>query len=45
MLLKILIELEESKCPILIDQPEDDLDNRSIYSELVPFIRTRKINR
>lgn len=45
VLLKILIELEESKCPILIDQPEDDLDNRSIYSELVPFIRTRKINR
>ena len=25
--------------------PEDDLDNRSIYSELVPFIRSRKINR
>jgi hypothetical protein len=45
VLLKILIELEESKCSILIDQPEDDLDNRSIYSELVPFIRTRKINR
>jgi len=45
VLLKILIELEESKCPILIDQPEDDLDNRSIYRELVPFIRTRKINR
>lgn len=44
-LLKILIELEDSKCPILIDQPEDDLDNRSIYSELVPFIRSRKINR
>ena len=29
--LKILISLADSKCPILIDQPEDDLDNRSIY--------------
>lgn len=30
VLLKLLISMAESKCPILIDQPEDDLDNRSI---------------
>lgn len=43
--LKLLIELSESNCPILIDQPEDNLDNRSIYSDLVQFIRKRKENR
>ena len=32
-------------CPILIDQPEDDLDNRSIFDELIPFIREKKIVR
>lgn len=45
VLLELLIGLEESKCPILIDQPEDDLDNRSIYYELVQFIRNKKEER
>ena len=45
VLLKLLIELAESKCPILIDQPEDDLDNRSIFDELIPFIRKKKKDR
>lgn len=45
VLLKMLIKLEDSKCPILIDQPEDDLDNRSIYRELIPFILSRKNDR
>jgi len=45
VLLKLLISLADSKCPILIDQPEDDLDNRSIYDELIPFIRKKKIER
>lgn len=43
--LKLLIELSESNSPILIDQPEDNLDNRSIYTDLVQFIRKRKENR
>ena len=42
VLLKLLIELTESKCPIIIDQPEDDLDNRSIYDELIIYLKTRK---
>jgi len=42
VLLKLLIELSDSKCPILIDQPEDNLDNRSIYSDLVQYIRNKK---
>ena len=45
VLLKLLINLAESKCPILIDQPEDDLDNRSIFNELIEFIKKKKIDR
>lgn len=45
VLLQLLISLQASDCPILIDQPEDDLDNRSIFDDLVDFIKKRKINR
>lgn len=45
VLLKLLISLQDSKCPILIDQPEDDLDNRSVFSNLIPFIRKKKVER
>lgn len=44
-MLRLLISLAESKCPILIDQPEDDLDNRSIFDELITFIREKKVDR
>lgn len=45
VLLKMLISMADSSCPILIDQPEDDLDNRSIFDELIPFIRDKKVHR
>jgi len=45
VLLKLLIELDNSRCPILLDQPEDDLDNRSIYFDLVRFIKSKKKER
>ena len=45
VLLRILISMAESKCPILIDQPEDDLDNRSIFTDLINFIKEKKIER
>lgn len=45
VLLRLLIDLDNSKCPILIDQPEDDLDNRSIYHQVVQFLRKRKSER
>ena len=45
VLLKLLINLADSECPILIDQPEDNLDNRSIYYELVDFLRQKKYAR
>ena len=45
VLLRLLISLAESACPILIDQPEDDLDNRSIFDELIRFIKEKKVDR
>lgn len=43
--LELLIGLTDVKCPILIDQPEDDLDNRSIYHDLVEYIKIKKKER
>jgi hypothetical protein len=45
VLLRLLIDLSESDWPILIDQPEDDLDNRSIFDDLVAYIKTKKKDR
>lgn len=45
VLLELIVELEQGDCPILIDQPEDDLDNQSIYSELRKFIKDSKKRR
>ena len=45
VLLKLLISLAESKSPILIDQPEDDLDNKSVSDDLITFIKKKKIER
>ena len=36
VLLKLLVSLAESQCPILIDQPEDDLDNPTINTKVEP---------
>ena len=38
-------DFDDSKCPIIIDQPEDDLDNRAIYDKLVTYIRDQKTKR
>ncbi len=45
VLLELIVNLEKGKCPILIDQPEDDLDNRSIYADLVKYLRDKKRER
>ena len=45
VVLKLLLDFNEKKCPILIDQPEDNLDNRAIYNELVKYIRRKKKER
>lgn len=45
VLLNLILHLSNSSHPILIDQPEDNLDNRTIYDQLNEFIRTRKVKR
>jgi ABC-type cobalamin/Fe3+-siderophores transport system ATPase subunit len=45
VLLSLMLELSNSTHPILIDQPEDNLDNRTIYSELKDFVRKCKSTR
>lgn len=45
VILKILLDFSQSDYPILIDQPEDDLDNRAIYFELVKYLREKKKSR
>lgn len=45
VILKLLLEVSDKKSPILIDQPEDSLDNRAIYNELVQYIKKKKKER
>jgi predicted ATP-dependent endonuclease of OLD family len=45
VLLKLIIKLSKDNGPILIDQPEDNLDNRSISKELVKFLKEKKKER
>lgn len=45
VLLKLLVNIDNSKYPILIDQPEDSLDNRSIYKELTSYLKVKKKQR
>jgi len=42
VILKLLLEFSHKECPILIDQPEDSLDNRAIYNELVAYLKQKK---
>ena len=45
VILKLLLEFSKETYPLLIDQPEDDLDNRSIYKELVRYLKEKKKDR
>lgn len=45
VVLKLSLECSNKSCPIIIDQPEDDLDNRAIYTELVTYIKEKKAHR
>ena len=44
-LLKLILAESEETWPLLIDQPEDDLDSRSIYDDIVPFLKKKKKER
>ncbi|MDQ2086987.1 hypothetical protein RBH29_11165 [Herbivorax sp. ANBcel31] len=45
LLLVFYLLLDRSKMPLIIDQPEDNLDNQSIFNILVPFIKKAKSKR
>lgn len=45
VILMLIIGLSKSKSPILIDQPEDNLDNRSITRDLVYYLKNKKLER
>ncbi|MPS72083.1 MAG: hypothetical protein E2590_02935 [Chryseobacterium sp.] len=45
VLLKLIIKLSKDDGPILIDQPEDNLDNRSVSRKLVEYLKLRKCER
>jgi ABC-type Mn2+/Zn2+ transport system ATPase subunit len=41
----LLLVMLESKDPLLVDQPEDDLDNRFVYDDVVKRLREAKRSR
>lgn len=43
--LTLILSETDGAWPLLIDQPEDDLDSRSIYEQIVPYIIERKKER
>lgn len=45
VLLILFLELSSAEYPIFIDQPEDNLDNRTIYDLLCQMIRKKKQSR
>ncbi len=45
ILFQLFLHMSSSQDPILIDQPEDNLDNRTVYQELNDFIKEKKLQR
>ncbi|MEZ9660213.1 MULTISPECIES: TrlF family AAA-like ATPase [unclassified Vibrio] len=45
LLLVFYLVLDKEDIPLIIDQPEDNLDNNSVATVLVPYIRDAKLNR
>jgi hypothetical protein len=43
--LTLILNEAQDSWPLLIDQPEDDLDSRSIYAAIVPYLSRRKKER
>lgn len=44
-LLEFIFKLDDYNYPVLIDQPEDDLDARAISKHIVDFLKNEKIKR
>jgi len=45
LLLVFYLLLDKENCPLIIDQPEDNLDNQSIFNRLVQYIIKAKAQR
>lgn len=45
LLLVFYLMLDRQETPLVIDQPEDNLDNKSVYEILVTFIKQAKMRR
>lgn len=45
VILRLLLDFSTNEYPILIDQPEDDLDNRAIFGDLVTYLKEKKTRR
>lgn len=43
--LSILLNTDASPWPLLLDQPEDDLDSRSVYESIAPYLRSASLRR
>ena len=45
VVLTLILEFSKDKKPVIIDQPEDGLDNRAIYSDLTNYLKQKKKER
>lgn len=45
LLLVFYLLVDRNDCPLLIDQPEENLDNQSVFKVLVPFIKEARKRR
>jgi len=45
LLLVFYLLVDRSDCPLLIDQPEENLDNQSVFKVMVPFIKEARKRR
>ena len=45
VVLTLILEFSKDKKPVIIDQPEDSLDNRAIYSDLTNYLKQKKKER
>lgn len=45
VILNLILEFSDDKKPVIIDQPEDSLDNRAIYKDLTEYLIRKKKER
>lgn len=45
VILTLILEFSKDEKPVIIDQPEDSLDNRAIYIELTKYLKIKKKDR